>query len=80
MRRTAERHRPAALLPGMQCAAFGVKMAALLHGFFGGVDSLTLSRWDNDKEPAVRFFWLVLSLTFGPQGPLFRYILYHSAR
>ena len=40
---------------------------------------VAVSRSDNDKEPAVRFFWLILSLTFGPQGPLFRYILYHSA-
>jgi hypothetical protein len=31
---------------------------------------------DNDREPAIR---LILSLTFGPQGPLFRYDLYHSA-
>ena len=38
-----------------------------------------VSGLDNDKEPAVRFFWLILSLTFGLRGPLFRYILYHSA-
>ena len=38
---------------------------------------IDVSRWSNDKEPAVR---LVLSLTFGPQGLLFRYTVYHSAR
>lgn len=48
----------------------------VLHRLADGVDSRRPER-NNDKGLNVQ---LIPGLTFGPQGPLFRYNLYHSAK